>query len=96
LSSHLVSLLVRGIFVMEGVRKLARSGSVRVEEMFNSKNRENGREEVEDNDTDTPTKLPILRSFNTKRKVETEREKELDNSINGNIYTIISSFFFLT
>ena len=53
--SHFACLLVRGILVMEGVRKLASSGSVRVEEMFSSKNRQNGRKEVEDNDTDTPT-----------------------------------------
>ena len=69
---------------MDGVRKLARSGSVRVEEIFSSKNRQNGKEEAEDNDTDTPTRLPILRSFNTKGKVETKREKEFDNSFNGN------------
>ena len=36
---------------MEGVRKLARSGSVRVEEMLSSKKRQNGKEEVEENDT---------------------------------------------
>ena len=71
------------------MRKLARSGSVRVEEMFSSKNTQNGKEEVEDNDTDTPTRLPILRSFNTKGKVETEREKEFDNSFNGNMFVII-------
>ena len=68
---------------MEGVRKLARSGSVRVEEMFSSKNRQKGKEEVEDKDADTPTRLPILRSFNTKGKVETENEFE--NSFNGKI-----------
>ena len=74
---------------MEGVRKLARSGSVRVEEMFSSKNTQNGKEEVEVNDTDTPTRLPILRSFNTKGKVKTEAEKEFDNSFNGNMFVII-------
>ena len=70
---------------MEGVRKLTRSGSVRVrvEEMFSSKNRQKGKEEVEDKDADTPTRLPILRSFNTKGKVETENEFE--NSFNGKI-----------
>ena len=78
---------------MEGVRKLARSGSVRVEEMFSSKNRQNGKEEVEDNDTDTPTRLPILRSFNTKGKVETKREKEFDNSFNGNFFVIIMRIY---
>ena len=71
---------------MEEVRKLARSGSVRVEEMFSSKNRQNGKEEVKD--TDTPTRLPILRSFNTKGKVETKREKEFNNSLNGKIFVI--------
>ena len=70
---------------MEGVRKLARSGSVRVEEIFSSKNRQNGKEEAEDNDTDTPTRLPILRSFNTNGKVELQKEKEFDNRCNGNI-----------
>ena len=70
---------------MEGVRKLARSGSVRVEEMFSSKNRQNGKEEVEDNDTDTPTRLPILRSININGKVELQKEKEFDNRFTGNI-----------
>ena len=74
---------------MEGVKKLARSGSVRVEEIFSFKNKQNGKEEVEDNDTDTPTKLPILRSFNTKGKVETKGELELNNSFNGNMFVII-------
>ena len=71
--------------MIEVVRKLGRSGSVRVEEMFSSKNRQKGKEEVEDKDADTPTRLPILRSFNTKGKVETKREKEFDNSLNGKI-----------
>ena len=69
---------------MEGVRNLAKSGSVRVEELFSSKNRQNGKEEVEDNDTDTPTRLPILRSFNTKGKGKSASEKEFDKSFNGN------------
>ena len=77
---------------MEGVRKLARSGSVRVEEIFTSKNRQNGKEEVEDKDTDTHTRLPILRSFNTKGKVETKEEKEFDNSLNGNFYVYPYSY----
>ena len=68
---------------MDGVRKLARSGSVRVEELFSSKNRQNGKEEVED--TDTPTRLPILRSFNTKGKVKTDEVREFDNGFNGHI-----------
>jgi hypothetical protein len=72
---------------MEGVRKLARSGSVRMEEMFSSKNRQNGKE-VEDDDTDAPTRLTILRSFNTKRKVETKKEKEFNNSFNGKMFVI--------
>ena len=51
--------------------------------MISSKNRQKGKEEVEDKDADTPTRLPILRSFNTKGKVETENEFE--NSFNGKI-----------
>ena len=78
--------LVVVIIVMEGVRKLARSGSVRVEEFFSTnKNRQNVEEVVvEDTDTDTPTTLPILRSFNTKGKgVDSKKEKEKSEGLKG-------------
>ena len=81
----LVSLVVV-IVVMEGVRKLARSGSVKVEEFFSTnKSRQNVEEVgVEDTDTDTPTTLPILRSFNTKGKVgDSKKEKEKSEGSKG-------------
>ena len=68
---------------MEGVRRLARSGSLMVEELFSSKNKQNGEEIVED--TDTPTILPILRSFHTGGKVNTKTEKEYEEMFNGKI-----------
>ena len=71
------------IFVMEGVRKLVRSGSIKVEELFSSKNGQNVEPVIEDVDTDTPTKLPILRSFNTKGKSVTKEQKEYDEGFTG-------------
>jgi len=64
---------------------LARSGSLMVEELFSSKSRQNGVEVVEDGDTDTPTTLPILRSFHTGGKVETKMEKEYEEGFNGSV-----------
>ena len=68
---------------MEGVRKLARSGSIRVEEMFSPKKSQNVEKGLEDGDTDTPTKLPILRAFNTKGKSETKQEQDYDQGFKG-------------
>ena len=71
------------IAVMEGVRKLVRSGSIKVEELFTSKNGQNVEPVIEDGDTDTPTKLPILRAFNNKGKSETKQEQDYDQGFKG-------------
>ena len=76
---------------MEGVKKLARSQSIKLceklkipvggREAERSVSRESmvAKEEGEEEDSATPTKLPILRSFHSMSKQISENEKKQTN-----------------
>ena len=80
---------------MEGVRKLARSQSIKLceklkipvreterslsRESMVAKSRKEGEEEEEEEDSATPTKLPILRSFHSVSKQISEKKQTNGN-----------------
>ena len=63
------------------MKSLARSSSLKLTKLIKpkvEKNLQNNQEVEEDGDSDHPTILPILRSFNR------EKKKEFEEKLNGN------------